>query len=253
MLRRAATGLARCVHEGYASLAPALATSAGYATAATESSLPSEQDLRTKDVYTILAEMMHKDAAKAKKQDALKGDVTKIISMMEGDLKGVPEMNFQGKLKDLLPTLGQQARNDLFAGILESDDIKKAQPALKNVVAELKSVGEVSRIVEVAYKYMEILDGKATTAAAPLTITMTLAAQEGTKEIDSKKAMLVADMQAKGVIAKEQKLAWKVAIDPSIKGGVVYSIGDLLVDASFKSLQEQFFQSLDTAGIRRID
>jgi hypothetical protein len=39
---------------------------------------PTEEDLRTKSVCTILAEMMHKEATKAKKAEALKADVAKV-------------------------------------------------------------------------------------------------------------------------------------------------------------------------------
>lgn len=41
---------------------------------------PSEDDLAKKDIYTILAEMMHKEASKTKKQDALKNDLQKARS-----------------------------------------------------------------------------------------------------------------------------------------------------------------------------
>jgi hypothetical protein len=51
-----------------------------------------------------------------------------IIKLMEGDLKGVPEMEFDGKLKDMLPRMSRQARNELFAGLMEQDELKKAQP-----------------------------------------------------------------------------------------------------------------------------
>jgi hypothetical protein len=63
--------------------------------------------------------------------------------------------------------------------------------ALKDVLAQLKSVGESARIVEVAYKYREIVEGKTqSTAAKPLRVVMTTAAKEGPKELDAKKAML---------------------------------------------------------------
>ena len=58
----------------------------------------------------------------------------------------------------------------------------------------------------------------------------------------------VSDMQAKGTLPKEQKVEWVVNVDPGLKGGVVYSIGDVMVDASYKALQDQFFQSLESAG-----
>ena len=46
---------------------------------------PSETDLSTKDVYTILAEMMHKQASQAKKQDALKKDVQNVRNACPSD------------------------------------------------------------------------------------------------------------------------------------------------------------------------
>jgi hypothetical protein len=39
---------------------------------------PTEKDLRTKGMYTILAEMMHRQATKAKKEAALTADVAKV-------------------------------------------------------------------------------------------------------------------------------------------------------------------------------
>ena len=59
-------------------------------------------------------------------------------------------------------------------------------------------------------------------------------------------------MTAKGVLGKGQKVDWNIVVDPKIKAGVVYSIGDLLVDASYRSLQAQFFQNLEAAGIKRV-
>lgn len=59
-------------------------------------------------------------------------------------------------------------------------------------------------------------------------------------------------MKSKGQLQQGQKVAWSVRVDPSIQGGVVYTIGDLLVDASVRSLQSQFFRSLDQAGIKRV-
>ena len=54
------------------------ASSSGPPKGTASSSGPSEADLRTKSIFTILAEMMHKEAAQAKKQDALKADVQKV-------------------------------------------------------------------------------------------------------------------------------------------------------------------------------
>ena len=47
---------------------------------------------------------------------------------MEGDLKGIAEVDFNGKLKDLLPTLSKRARNELFDSILASESLKSPQP-----------------------------------------------------------------------------------------------------------------------------
>ena len=65
-------------------------------------------------------------------------------------------------------------------------------------------------------------------------------------------ARTVEDMKSKGQLQQGQKVSWTVRVDPSIQGGVVYTIGDLLVDASVRSLQAQFFQSLDQAGLKRV-
>jgi F0F1-type ATP synthase delta subunit len=41
-------------------------------------------------------------------------------------------------------------------------------------------------------------------------------------------------------------------VDPKILGGVIYQIGDLLLDVSFHTLQSEFFQELENAGIKPI-
>eukprot|EP01025_Chloroclados_australasicus_P069590 TRINITY_DN9842_c0_g2_i2.p2 TRINITY_DN9842_c0_g2~~TRINITY_DN9842_c0_g2_i2.p2 ORF type:complete len:182 (-),score=2.96 TRINITY_DN9842_c0_g2_i2:123-668(-) len=63
---------------------------------------------------------------------------------------------------------------------------------------------------------------------------------------------LFEDMTEKGLLAKGQQVDWTVAVDPSIKGGVVYHVGDLLVDCSVKSLEDEFFQSLAVAGFEKV-
>jgi F0F1-type ATP synthase delta subunit len=63
----------------------------------------------------------------------------------------------------------------------------------------------------------------------------------------------VNDLAAKGALRKGQKVAWNVRVDPAILGGVVYNMGDTLVDASVKSLQDEFYASLSAAGIARVE
>jgi F0F1-type ATP synthase delta subunit len=65
--------------------------------------------------------------------------------------------------------------------------------------------------------------------------------------------LAVSDMQAKGQLSKGHAVEWAINVDPSIKGGVVYNIGDVMVDASVKALQDQFFQQLEQAGVKRVD
>jgi hypothetical protein len=62
--------------------------------------------------------------------------------------------------------------------------------AIKNCMARLAEVGESARIVEVVYKYMEMLEGKSAAAGGDVAVEMTLAAQEGASEVENKKAML---------------------------------------------------------------
>jgi F0F1-type ATP synthase delta subunit len=63
----------------------------------------------------------------------------------------------------------------------------------------------------------------------------------------------VADMKAKGIFNEGQTPQWRVRVDPSIEGGVIFKVDDLLVDASVKSLRAQLFQNLDTVGIKRVE
>lgn len=65
-------------------------------------------------------------------------------------------------------------------------------------------------------------------------------------------ARAVEDMQQKGQISKEQKVEWVTRVDPAIEGGAVYTIGDVMVDASHKALRDQFFHSLEQAGLPRV-
>ena len=64
--------------------------------------------------------------------------------------------------------------------------------ALKNVLAQLESVGDKPSIVGVAYRYMQLMDGTTATASSGKKITMTLATQEPAKDVEAKKAMLSA-------------------------------------------------------------
>lgn len=63
---------------------------------------------------------------------------------------------------------------------------------LKSVVAQLQTLGEPSRIIEVAYKYIQISKGKAEDTAKAVTIVMTVPKTETPKQIADKKAMLSA-------------------------------------------------------------
>lgn len=66
-------------------------------------------------------------------------------------------------------------------------------------------------------------------------------------------ARAVNDLQARGELAKGQKVEWAVHVRPEILGGVVYNLGDTLVDASVKSLQAEFQASLSSAGLARME
>ena len=63
----------------------------------------------------------------------------------------------------------------------------------------------------------------------------------------------VADMIQKGVIGKDEKVAFNIKIDPSIGGGVVYNLGDTIVDCSHSTLENEFYASLSAAGIQRVE
>lgn len=110
--------------------------------------------------------MMHKEASKTKKQDALKNDLQKasaptscthptqphalphtrrlqspyhvqVIALVEKDTSGDKDASMDGRLKDVLPRMGRQARNDFFQGFLETDEMKKAQPVRRWPVLQL--------------------------------------------------------------------------------------------------------------------
>lgn len=49
-----------------------------------------------------------------------------IIKIMEGDVS--KEMEFQGSLKQMLPQMARQAREELFKDIMQSEPMNKAQP-----------------------------------------------------------------------------------------------------------------------------
>lgn len=63
----------------------------------------------------------------------------------------------------------------------------------------------------------------------------------------------VHDMITKGKIASGDPVSWRVKVDPSIEGGVVYNLGDVLVDCSVKSLKDEFYESLASSGIQRVE
>lgn len=51
-----------------------------------------------------------------------------LIALVEKDTTGDKDASMDGKLKDVLPRMGRQARNDFFQGFLETEEMKKAQP-----------------------------------------------------------------------------------------------------------------------------
>jgi carbon monoxide dehydrogenase subunit G len=59
-------------------------------------------------------------------------------------------------------------------------------------------------------------------------------------------------MKNRGTLKGGTKVVWTMKINPAIQGGVVYQIGDILLDASTRSLQNAFFSKLDAAGIKRV-
>lgn len=61
------------------------------------------------------------------------------------------------------------------------------------------------------------------------------------------------DMITKGKMASGDPVSWHVKVDPSIEGGVVYNLGDVLVDCSVKALKEEFYGSLASSGIPRVE
>lgn len=63
----------------------------------------------------------------------------------------------------------------------------------------------------------------------------------------------VQDMMAKGIIGQTEKVTFNVKVDPSIGGGVVYNLGDTIVDCSYSTLQNEFYASLSAAGIQRVE
>ena len=63
----------------------------------------------------------------------------------------------------------------------------------------------------------------------------------------------VQDMMAKGMIGQSDKVTFNIKVDPAIGGGVVYNLGDTIVDCSFSTLQNEFFSSLSAAGIQRVE
>lgn len=51
-----------------------------------------------------------------------------VVKMMEGSVADVAEVEFSGKLKELLPRLSRKARNDLLAEFMQTEPLKDAQP-----------------------------------------------------------------------------------------------------------------------------
>lgn len=63
----------------------------------------------------------------------------------------------------------------------------------------------------------------------------------------------VQDMLAKGIISQSENVTFSVKVDPAIGGGVVYNLGDTIVDCSYTTLQNEFYASLSAAGIQRVE
>eukprot|EP01025_Chloroclados_australasicus_P069592 TRINITY_DN9842_c0_g2_i4.p1 TRINITY_DN9842_c0_g2~~TRINITY_DN9842_c0_g2_i4.p1 ORF type:complete len:264 (-),score=40.19 TRINITY_DN9842_c0_g2_i4:155-946(-) len=201
------------------------------------------------DPQTVFAQYLYDEAAKAKKQDALKDDVMKLIGLLEDSSpENDADKPFKGALKDGLGRLGKRARSDLFSEFL--NELEDPQPVFKEIVQKLAVSKEPESLMDIAYKYMELATGQVKQEL--LSVKMVLPSDESKADVDDKKAMLVADMTEKGLLAKGQQVDWTVAVDPSIKGGVVYHVGDLLVDCSVKSLEDEFFQSLAVAGFEKV-
>lgn len=66
-------------------------------------------------------------------------------------------------------------------------------------------------------------------------------------------ACAVQDMMAKGMVGQSEKVTFNVKVDPGIGGGVVYNLGDTIVDCSHSTLQNEFYSSLSAAGIQRVE
>eukprot|EP00892_Ulva_mutabilis_P003866 jgi/Ulvmu1/1851/UM012_0007.1 len=233
------------------SVAPGLVASTSRAArsfADQASTSEAEDDLARNDVYGFFAKQMHKEAGK--NQAALKKDVMKIVDLLE-DASPDADSPFEGKLKDALPFMGKRSQNELFRSLMEEDEFKNMHAALKGVMTQLSDVGETACIVPVVYSYLQLLDGPS--AAGARSVEMTLASQEPASEVESKKAMLLQDMMAKGMIGQSEKVTFNVKVDPAIGGGVVYNLGDTIVDCSYSTLQNEFFSSLSAAGIQRVE
>lgn len=60
-------------------------------------------------------------------------------------------------------------------------------------------------------------------------------------------------MTAKGALAKDAQIQWNVKVDSSILGGCIFRMGDVEVDCSVKTLQDEFYASLEDAGIPKVE
>jgi F0F1-type ATP synthase delta subunit len=60
-------------------------------------------------------------------------------------------------------------------------------------------------------------------------------------------------MISKGMMASGDPVTWNIKVDPQIEGGVVYNLGDVLVDCSYKTLKDEFYSNLAAAGVQRVE
>ena len=56
----------------------------------------------------------------------------------------------------------------------------------------------------------------------------------------------------RGKMDGKAQVSWRVTVDPSIGGGCIYKMGDIELDCSKKSMEDEFYAMLETAGEQRI-
>jgi hypothetical protein len=104
-------------------------------------------------------------------------------------------------LSDPWHTHGQPDRpedhDDGYSAIIH--DVQHDVQMLKKVLTQLQDIGEPSTIVHVAYKYMQIVEGKPVDQTKPVNIVITVPRKESAQEIAEKKAMLSALAASEGL------------------------------------------------------